>query len=83
MKATPAMPEHEAGSLGPGHALAEHQGGEDGGDDRIGAEDENRQAGRYITQGDITDAEIDCLVGNAQQREQENVAAAERPAHAA
>ncbi len=73
MKATPAMPSTRPAAPDQVMRSPSTKAATTAVDDRIGAEDENRQRGRNITQGDVTDAEVDGLVGNAQQSEQKNI----------
>ncbi len=74
MKTTPPRPSRSPISLAPGHALAEQEDGKDGGEHRIGADDQGGQPRRYGLEGDVADAEIYRLVGDAECGENQHVA---------
>jgi len=75
--------EQQAGRLAPGHLLAEKRHGHDGGQHRVGADHQRRQAGRDALQADVAEPEIGGLVGDPEHAEGEEVTAIEpqrRPA---
>ena len=78
----PADAEHKTRGLAPGHPLAEERRRQHGGEHRIGADDQRRQARGDAAQADIAETEIDRLVGDTEGRKDEEIAAAEIPGHA-
>ena len=74
-----AEAEEQAGGLAPGHPLAEQEHGQDGDEDGIRTRNERGETGGYLLQADIAQAEIECLIGDADDREKKEIAAAQCP----
>ena len=78
-----AMPDNEADAddaeqqsrnLAPGQRLVQEKGGEHRGEHRIGADDQAAETGRHRLQPGIAEAEIERVVGDAEQRKDADVA---------
>ncbi len=63
-KRDPGDPEQQPDRLAPVHPLAQEGGREHGREDRIGADDERRQAGRDAAHADVVEAQIERIVGH-------------------
>ena len=77
------MPDNEADThdaeceprhLAPGQRLVQENGGEHRGEYRIGADDQAAKTGRHRLQPGVAEAEIERVVGDAEQRKDADVA---------
>jgi hypothetical protein len=75
--------EQQSRHLAPGQRLAEKQRRQHRREYRIGADDQGAEAGRYGLQAGIAEAEIERVVGDAENREHHCVAPGQRPGIAA
>ena len=78
MKPTPAMPSKSPITLRQVSASPRNSRREHGGEDRIGADDQAAEAGGYGLQPGIAEAEIERVVGDAEDREDAGIAPGQR-----
>jgi hypothetical protein len=77
-----AEPEQQPHRLAPCHALVKECHRQHGRQHWIGADDERSQSGRCAADADIAEPQVDGLVGNAEERKEQELAAAETEPHA-
>ena len=72
-------PEQKACRFSPCHPLVQEDRGEHGRQHRIGADDQRGQTGRDAAHAHIVEPEVERIIGDAEQREHENVATGDMP----